>query len=409
MDGKSLRGAAAVSVVGVVVAALAVGCGTQRVAVTTTVRQPSTAPKPSSFTALLARVKSGIVRIETDTCDGQEIGTGFLLAPRLVATVEHVVDGAYAIRLKQNGRVVGNGTVVGSDATRDVALIESDKPLQGYRFRLARRAPALGEGVAALGFPLGLPLTVTRGSVSGLNRMIPIHGINRHRLVQTDAAVNPGNSGGPLMTDTGQVIGLVDLGTNRANGLAFAVSAEVAGPLLTAWSASPQPASPVNCQGSAPQAAPPPATTAAQQPAVYSGHDFSIDYPPGWVVSHIPEGKFFDTTFTAPGDPTLIIRVDENPNEASASPDAAAAPVIAALQRDPTYREIWRSHVNFQGMDALWWEFENTENGVRLHKVDLFFIDPNGRGWGILTQAPASAWARDAAPFSSYRNTFQVG
>jgi S1-C subfamily serine protease len=99
----------------------------------------------------------------------------------------------------------------------------------------------LGEDVGAIGFPLGLPLTVTKGSVSGFDRIIPIDGVKRRHLVQTDAAVNPGNSGGPLLSqETGQVVGLVDLGSNVANGIAFAVGANVAAPLFRAWAAAPQ-------------------------------------------------------------------------------------------------------------------------------------------------------------------------
>ncbi len=374
---------------------------------TTTVRASSPATNAPSFTSLLAKVKSGILRIETDTCNGRFVGTGFLLGPRLVATVEHVIDGAYTITLKQNGKIVGSGTVIGADPARDVALVESNQPIPGYHFHLAARSPALGEDVAALGFPLGLPLTVTRGSVSGLSRTIPINGIDRRRLVQTDAAVNPGNSGGPLMTDSGEVVGLVDLGTEQANGLAFAVSAQVAGPLISAWSVAPQPVAAASCQGSSTQAAPSTSTTTTAQPSSYGGHDFSIEYPPEWVVTHIYEGKNLDTTFTLPGDSTLMIRVDENPSPGNLTPDEAAAPVIAGLQRDPTYQEVSRSHVNFDGSDALQWEFEDTENGVRLHKIDLFFIDASGHGWGILTQAPASVWGRDASAFDSYRQTFQ--
>ena len=74
-------------------------------------------------------------------------------------------------------------------------------------------------------------MTVTRGTVSGLGGTIPINRINRRGLVQTDAAVNPGNSGGPLLTDSGQGVGLVDLGTTQANELAFAVNAQVARPV----------------------------------------------------------------------------------------------------------------------------------------------------------------------------------
>jgi hypothetical protein len=107
------------------------------------------------------------------------------------------------------------------------------------------------------------------------------------------------------------------------------------------------------------------------------------------VVSHINEGKDVDTTFTSPTDSTLVLRVDENPQGGSGSADAAAAPVIAALRRESSYQELAISHTTFEGADALAWEFEVTENGVRLHKLDLFFIDTRGREWGILTQAPA--------------------
>src|SRR6266536_551215 len=84
----------------------------------------------------------------------------------------------------------------------------------GARLRFSSHAPSLGEDVIAVGYPLGLPLTVTKGAVSGLKRTIPIQGVRRLRLIQTDAAVNPGNSGGPLIsTATGEMIGLIDLGS----------------------------------------------------------------------------------------------------------------------------------------------------------------------------------------------------
>ena len=194
-----------------------------------------------------------MIRIEVTACDGQAIGTGFLIKPNLVATVEHVVDGATSIKLKRNGKLLGTATVIGEDKDRDLALLKTSAPIRGYDFGFAGKAPRLGEDVAAIGFPLGLPLTVTKGSVSGLGRAIPIDGVKRQKMVQTDAAINRGNSGGPLLsTETGQVVGLVDLGTTQANSVAFAVSAEVAAPLLKAWSLAPQsPARPVcNAGGS---------------------------------------------------------------------------------------------------------------------------------------------------------------
>jgi hypothetical protein len=197
----------------------------------------------------VAKTQSGVIRIEANGCGTQDIGTGFLIGPRLVATVEHVVDGATSIKLVRDGKTLAVGTVIGDDPVRDVALVQSNKRLSGYVFQFASGAPALGDSVAALGFPLGLPLSLSQGSISGTHRTIPIDGVNRRELIQTDAAVNPGNSGGPLLSlDTGRVDGLIDLGTTQANGIAFAVSAQVARPLIEAWEAAPQAGPPQICQ-----------------------------------------------------------------------------------------------------------------------------------------------------------------
>jgi S1-C subfamily serine protease len=218
----------------------------------------STTRSSGSLADVVQRVKSGVVRIEVAVCSGagteQAIGTGFLVGPRLVATVEHVIDGAGAILVKRNGVKLSSATVIGQDADRDLALLRLSKPVHGYVFTLTEASPRLGDEVAALGFPFGLPLTLTRGTISGLNRTIPIEKVKRRRLVQTDAAVNQGNSGGPLLrADTGEVIGLVDLGGNgNVHGIAFAVSAQVAGPLLHAWQVAPQPISLRKCSAGPP-------------------------------------------------------------------------------------------------------------------------------------------------------------
>lgn len=266
----------------VAAASLTSGCGSSTPSVVTVTETATTTPTTTTtptFADLVAKVRSGVVRIETNDCSGGAIGTGFLITPRLVATVEHVIDGASSITLKRNGKVLAHGTVIGADSVRDLALVRSDAPISGYRFKLATRAPQLGEDVAALGFPLGLPLTVTRGSVSGSDRTIPIDGLRRRNLVQTDASVNPGNSGGPLMANDGSIVGLIDLGTTEANGLAFAVNALVAKPLLQAWQQAPQPVAATTSCGtpSAPSseaaAPPPPSSTSdasAAQNAVYT-------------------------------------------------------------------------------------------------------------------------------------------
>ena len=103
--------------------------------------------------------------------------------------------------------MLGVATVIGADVDRDLALLSVKKPISGYVFVLSPKAPRLGDDVAALGYPLGLPLTLTRGPVSGMNRTQEIDGIRRRSLVQTDAELNHGNSGGPLLlADTGAVV-----------------------------------------------------------------------------------------------------------------------------------------------------------------------------------------------------------
>jgi hypothetical protein len=245
---------------------------------------------------LVAKLRSGVVKIEVLTCDGGGQGTGIILSRRLVATVEHVIDGAAVITIKRAGKVLSTATVIGADPARDLALLRTSRPLDDYRLEFASRSPRLAEDVAALGFPLGLPLSVTRGSVSGLDRRILIDGINRRNLVQTDAALNQGNSGGPLIaTAGGEVVGLVDAGLEQANGISWAVSSKVARPLLEAWKAAPQPLPMVSCGGveptlppspqppPPPPAPPPPAPSPPQPPSgvgvpsVYTGRFTSVD------------------------------------------------------------------------------------------------------------------------------------
>ena len=200
---------------------------------------------------------------------------------------------------------------------RATALVRSDRPIAGHHFAVLNRAPRLGEDVAAIGFPLALPLSVTRGSVSGSGRTVPIEGVNRTNLVQTDAAVNPGNSGGPLITSGGNVIGLIDLGTNEANGLAFAVSARVAGPLFQSWRAAPQPISAPSCGVPPVEAAPASTPDTSSTPdglLTYSGARFSIDYPSNFDVrtAEVDKGGYYDTTIE--GGNGYMIRIDEDPS-----------------------------------------------------------------------------------------------
>ena len=208
---------------------------------TTSDGTPPTAPPPS-FATLFSREQSGVVRIETVGCTDSGIGTGFLLSPRRVLTVAHVVDQSVVVSLI-DGNQRTTGTVIGFDRTRDLALVRADRPLSGYRFRLAASPPAVGDEVAAIGFPIGDPITFTRGTISGLDRREPVGGTLRTGLIETDAAINPGNSGGPLIGRSGAVVGLVDAKNMAASGIGYAVPAAQAAAHLRAWGdGSPVPA-----------------------------------------------------------------------------------------------------------------------------------------------------------------------
>ena len=203
---------------------------------------PLGAVRSGSLPDLVAKVRSGVLRIETHTCSGDGIGTGILLGPRRIATVEHVVDGAASIKIKRNGKLLATAWVIGSDKARDVALLATSTAVTGYRFQFADKAPRVAEQVEVLGYPLGESLSAIPGSVSGLDRTIFIDGVRRRGLIQTDAAINFGNSGGPMMrVDNGKVMGLIDaVHAGDAHGISWAVSAQVAAPLLRDWNSSPQ-------------------------------------------------------------------------------------------------------------------------------------------------------------------------
>jgi hypothetical protein len=205
---------------------------------TVTVTAPAATSSAASFSGLYARQQSGVVRIETIGCSGGGLGTGFLVTSRYVLTVAHVVDQSVVISLR-DGAQRATGVIVGFDQSRDLALVRADRALSGYNFKLSARLPAVGDEVAAIGFPIGDPITFTRGNISGLHRNISVEGSPRRNMIETDAAVNPGNSGGPLIGQDGVVYGLVDAKNTQAEGIAFAVPATQAGAYLTAWRGAP--------------------------------------------------------------------------------------------------------------------------------------------------------------------------
>ncbi len=197
-----------------------------------------TSPSVKLFRAIAAREASGIVRVDATTRIGNLTGTGIVVGPTLVATVEHLVHGARAVTLLRDGKAIGIGTVIGADSTSDLALVQSNSPLGGYVFKLDTRLPKIGAGVAVLS---GSPVTATPGTVGSLPWARRIGGIDRQGVSRTDALVLPSASGAPIVTATGSLVGLVDVGTTTAKGVADAVASADAAPLIAEWKAAPQP------------------------------------------------------------------------------------------------------------------------------------------------------------------------
>ena len=160
-------------------------------------------------------------------------GTGIVIdAKGDILTNYHVIDGAQTIQVVFDDGATVSATVAGSDSARDVAVIKVDPSAHALVPATLGDSTSLrvGDPVVALGNPFELSGSLTQGIVSGLNRTYAESSqTTLTDLIQTDAAVNPGNSGGPLLNSRGQVIGINTLIENPTGqsvnvGVAFAVS-----------------------------------------------------------------------------------------------------------------------------------------------------------------------------------------
>jgi|CXWL01.1.fsa_nt_gi serine protease Do len=152
-------------------------------------------------------------------------GSGFLVsADGLLVTNNHVVEGATSITVQLDGGHNYKATVKGVDKATDLALlkIESDKPFK-YLALGDSDALRVGDWVMAIGNPLGLGKTVTVGVVGAKGRSIGIADTSFENFIQTDAAINRGNSGGPLVNTRGEVVGIATAMNGGAENVGFAV------------------------------------------------------------------------------------------------------------------------------------------------------------------------------------------
>lgn len=193
----------------------------------------------SVFPRVVSAVAPSVVELRVTSLAGTETGSGIVVSSDgVILTNHHVVSGAdegeIAVRFNGQGRTA-SARVLGSDARSDLALIRADgvSGLRPAKLGDSSRV-RVGSPVLAIGSPEGLEGTVTSGIVSAVNRDLRVGAGDdaqppvTYRAIQTDASLNPGNSGGPLVNMDGEVIGVnsaIYAGTasEERTGLGFAI------------------------------------------------------------------------------------------------------------------------------------------------------------------------------------------
>ncbi len=199
---------------------------------------------PLSAHQIYKSASAGVVAIKVRTARGEDSGTGIVLnSEGLILTNDHVVAGGYSITVTPGASSgpARHATVVGAEPNADLALIRINPSGMGLSpLRLVGSSSVqVGDAVYAIGNPYGLDETLTTGIVSALNRSIQApDGAAINGAIQTDAPLNPGNSGGPLIDSTGGVIGVNSqiasaqasvAGSQPGNtGVGFAISSDTA-------------------------------------------------------------------------------------------------------------------------------------------------------------------------------------
>jgi putative serine protease PepD len=231
---------------GAAVAALHGGDSTQTRTITTSAGSAAPiASKTGGLTVsqIYQQVKQGVVDIKVTSSTTQDTpfgpssgksqaeGSGFVIDKQGdIVTNDHVVSGASAIQVTFADGTKASAKVVGTDPSTDLAVVRVSgvdaSKLQPVSFGDSS-ASHVGDGVVAIGSPFGLPDSVTTGVVSALGRTMQAP--NKYTItgaIQTDAAINHGNSGGPLLNSSGQVIGVnaqIESDSGGSDGVGFAI------------------------------------------------------------------------------------------------------------------------------------------------------------------------------------------
>lgn len=220
----------------------------------TPLEQATEAAPHSELSAVIEDVLPSVVNVRVESVNlsqagppqqGSGEGSGVVIDPAgVILTNYHVVAGAVEVRIVfTDDRDPLEGQVIGGDPDRDLAVIQVDADdLEAIEIG-SSESLKLGDGVVAIGFPLGLSgsgtsasPTVTSGILSGTERTIEAQGSfgieTLVGLLQTDAAINPGNSGGPLIDLQGRLVGINTAVAGSAENIGFAIAIDEALPII---------------------------------------------------------------------------------------------------------------------------------------------------------------------------------
>lgn len=195
---------------------------------------------PATSAVVYQQILPSLVQIETSgpTAADEDggLGTGVIVnASGAILTAFHVVDGATRVRLSFVDGTRSEGSILSTDPENDIAVLLPERPPSPIVPAVLGGAGQVGDETYAVGHPLGYVGSLTSGVISGLDRTVRAgDGSTLRGLIQFDAAVNPGNSGGPLLNRGGQVIGIVTALANPSRdgyftGIGFAIPIGAAG------------------------------------------------------------------------------------------------------------------------------------------------------------------------------------
>jgi serine protease Do len=254
------------------------------------------------------------------------MGSGFIVDPNgLILTNAHVVQGAEEVRVKLSDRREFVGKILGSDKASDIAVVRIDA--RGLTaVKLGDPASVrVGEWVLAIGSPFGFENTVTAGIVSATSRSLPDG--TYVPFIQTDAAVNPGNSGGPLFNLKGEVIGVnsqIYSRTGGFQGISFAIPIDVAASVKEQLVKT----------GKVERGR---IGVTIQEVNAQLAESFGLERPQGALVANVEPGGPADKAGLRAGD--VILGIDGRPIARSSE----LPPLVAQVKPgSPATLEVWR-------------------------------------------------------------------